>query len=280
MAFLELHGVSKGFTEGSARTEVLHDVNLSIERGECVAVVGASGSGKTTLVSLIAGLLLPDQGRITIEGKQVVGPGPDRGVVFQSYALLPWLTVYENVALAVDSVFPHLPALERRARTLELIEMVSLSRAADQRPAELSGGMRQRVAVARALAVDPQILLLDEPLSALDALTRATLQDELMRIWAERKKTLLLITNDIDEAVLLADRIVPLSRGPRARLCGEVRVALGRPRARKALNRDPLFRELRSQVTAALMAETGPRTSADPNGADEPVVALAAEAWS
>jgi nitrate/nitrite transport system ATP-binding protein len=186
---LELRAVAKGYGSGAARTEVLDGIDLAVGENEFVAIVGFSGSGKTTLVNLLAGLTEPDAGAVLKRGTPVRGPGPDRGVVFQSYSLMPWLTVKENVALAVDCVFAARPREERRARVARYIEMVGLTPAAYKRPAELSGGMRQRVAVARALAANPDVLLLDEPLSALDALTRAKLQDEIIRIWNEEQKT-------------------------------------------------------------------------------------------
>jgi nitrate/nitrite transport system ATP-binding protein len=254
---LELRGVGKRY----GATEVLADVNLSIAEGEFVAIVGFSGSGKTTLVNLLAGLAQADAGEVLKAGKPVRGPGPDRGVVFQSYSLLPWLTVSENVALAVDCVFAGRPRAERAARTARYVEMVGLTAAAYKRPAELSGGMRQRVAVARALAANPDVLLLDEPLSALDALTRANLQDELTRIWNEEKKTVLLITNDVDEALILADRIIPLDPGPRASLGPAFRVDLPRPRDRRALNHDARFKELRGAVTQYLIDAGGRRAA-------------------
>ena len=206
MAFLELRNVSKAYGEGAERTEVLANVSLEIERGEFVAIVGFSGSGKTTLLSLIAGLIEPDEGEILIDDKRIAGPGPERGVIFQNYSLLPWLTVYGNVALVVNHLFPAWPAKKRRAHVEHYVEMVHLTPALQKRPTELSGGMRQRVAVARALAMDPEILLMDEPLSALDALTRGTLQAEIEKIWREERKTAVLITNDVDEGLVLADR--------------------------------------------------------------------------
>jgi len=249
MAFLELANVSKSF----GNLSVLREINLSIEKGEFVAIVGYSGSGKTTLISLIAGLLHPDAGAIDLDGKPITGPGPERGVVFQNYSLLPWLSVYENVALAVAQVFPKYSPDELRAHTERFIAMVNLTPARDKRPRELSGGMRQRVSVARALAMQPEILLLDEPLSALDALTRATLQDEIERIWESEKRTVVLITNDVDEALLLADRIVPLTPGPGATLGEPISVTLERPRDRKALNHDSEFKRLRAIVTNQLL---------------------------
>jgi nitrate/nitrite transport system ATP-binding protein len=249
MAFLELNNVSKSFN-GHA---VLKDVSLSIGKGEFVAIVGYSGAGKTTLMNLINGLLKPDTGTAALDGHLITGPGPDRGVVFQNYSLLPWLTVFENVALAVDEVFPDWDAAKRRAHVERYIAMVNLTPAHDKRPSELSGGMRQRVSVARALAMEPQILLLDEPLSALDALTRATLQDEISRIWGENHKTVVMITNDPDEGIYLADRIIPLTAGPGATLGPSFTVDIPRPRDRKAINHDPHFKQLRRDVIAFLL---------------------------
>jgi len=250
---VELRGVGKGFGAGAARVQVLEGVDLAVAQGEFVAIVGYSGAGKTTLLSMIAGLTRPDAGAVLLDGRPVAGPGPDRGVVFQNYSLLPWLTVYENVALGVDQVFAHWPAEKRRAHVLRYVELVSLTPAREKRPAELSGGMRQRVAVARALATEPAVLLLDEPFSALDALTRATLQDELEAIWERDQKTVVMVTNDVDEALLLADRIVPLTAGPGATLGPSIEVGLPRPRDRRALNHDPRFKDVRRRVIGFLL---------------------------
>jgi nitrate/nitrite transport system ATP-binding protein len=255
--FLELTNVNKAY----ANRSVLQNVNLTIEQGEFVAIVGYSGSGKTTLISLIAGLLKPDQGTIKLNDLEITAPGPDRGVVFQNYSLLPWLNVTENVALAVDQVFPNHAPEKRREIVARAIAMVNLTPHVTKVPRQLSGGQRQRVSVARALAMDPQILLLDEPLSALDALTRATLQDEIERIWEADKKTVVLITNDVDEALLLADRIIPLTPGPGATLGESVAVTLARPRERKALNHDPEFKRLRALVTNQLLSYGAKRRS-------------------
>ena len=255
MAFLELRGVSKRFQRGRRDADVLSGVDLDIERGQLVAIVGYSGSGKSTLVSLIAGLLSPDRGSITLDGQPVRGPGPERAVVFQSYSLLPWLSVHQNVHLAVKSVFPSMDKEEQRRRTDEVIARVSLTPARDKRPHQLSGGMRQRVSLARALAMEPELLLLDEPLSALDALTRSSLQGEIERILQASGKTALLITNDIEEGILLADRIIPMSPGPCAVLGPEFVVPLPRPRVRKVVQHDARFKAIRQQVTEYLICE-------------------------
>lgn len=273
MAFLELKGVSKGYGAGQARREVLSGVNLQIDEGEFVAIVGFSGSGKTTLISTIAGLVQPDEGEVLLGGKAIEGAGPDRGVVFQSYSLMPWLSVRDNVALAVDAVYPQWSKAQRTAHVEKYIGMVGLSHAMDRRPSALSGGMRQRVAVARALAMNPQILLLDEPLSALDALTRAKLQDEIEAIWAQERRTVVLITNDVDEALILADRIIPLNPGPNASLGPEFRVTIPRPRDRRALNHDETFKDLRARITAYLL-QAGARRQAEQTAASDEPIAL------
>lgn len=250
---IQLKQIAKSYGEGHNKTSVLKDINLSIEDGEFIAIVGFSGSGKTTLISLIAGLIHPDQGQILKSGLPVTSPGPDRGVVFQNYSLMPWLSVFDNVALAVDQVYKHWPAAQRKAQTEKYIRMVNLGAAMDKKPAELSGGMRQRVNVARALAANPEILLLDEPLSALDALTRGKLQDEILKIWEQEKKTVILITNDVDEAIYMADRVIPLNPGPGATFGPEFRVGLERPRDRTELNHNPEFKKLRAEITRYLM---------------------------
>lgn len=251
---IELRGVAKGRGAGAGRREVLARLDLELHEGEFLAIVGFSGSGKTTLINLLAGLHAPDAGSVQLDGRPMPGAGPDRAIVFQNYSLLPWLTVHGNVALAVDRVFPQWSAARRRAHIERYIAMVGLTAARDQRPRQLSGGMRQRVAVARALAMEPRVLLLDEPLGALDALTRAGLQDEISRLWQEDKRTVVLITNDPDEAILLADRVIPLGAGPRATFGPSFVIDLPRPRDRLALNRDPHFKRLRKDILDWLMA--------------------------
>lgn len=252
-AFLELKNVSKGFGQGANRVEVLKNINLTIKEGEFIAIVGFTGSGKTTLINLISGLIQPDEGEILLKGKRILGPGPDRGVVFQNYSLLPWLTVAGNIEMAVKQVFPDMKKEERQEHVAKYISMVNLTPALHKKPLELSGGMRQRVSVARALSMDPEILLLDEPLSALDALTRGTLQIEIERIWRESKKTIMLITNDVDEGILLADRVIPLTPGPRATLGTEFPIDFQRPRDKAAINADPNFKKERNAINKFLM---------------------------
>ncbi len=251
---MSMVGVCKSFGSGITRTEVLSNINLNLRQGEFLAVVGFSGSGKTTFTKLLAGLERPDAGAVLFQGQAVVGPGPERGLVFQNYSLLPWLTVRGNIALSVNRVFAHWSRGERRDHIEKFIEMVGLKHAAHRRPHELSGGMRQRTSLARTLAMKPQVLLLDEPLSALDALTRSVMQDEILRIWEEEKQTCLMITNDVDEAIVVADRIVPLNPGPKASLGPMFSVELERPRDRTALNHDPNFKGLRNAITNYLSA--------------------------
>jgi nitrate/nitrite transport system ATP-binding protein len=258
VAYLELNNVSKNFG-GSV---VLKDINLSVEKGEFVAIVGFSGAGKTTLISLIAGLLKPTSGTLKLNDLEIAAPGPDRGIVFQNYSLLPWLTVFENILLAVEAVNPNWTAEKRAEHVEKYIAMVNLTPARNKKPGELSGGMRQRVAVARALAINPEFLLLDEPLSALDALTRATLQDEVSRIWLEDKKTVVMITNDPDEGIYLADRIIPLTAGPGATLGPSFKVEIPRPRDRKSINHDPHFKQLRREIVEFMLGSKSERHTA------------------
>jgi nitrate/nitrite transport system ATP-binding protein len=257
---LQINGLSKGYPG----TPVLKDINLSVAEGEFLAILGFSGTGKTTLISLIAGLIEPDAGEILVKGKPVSGPGGETSLVFQSYSLFPWLTVEGNVALAVDAVHKDKSKAERAALVREKVELVGLSHAIDRKPAELSGGMRQRVAVARALAMTPEILLLDEPLSALDALTRAKLQGEIDRIREQEKRTIVLITNDVDEALLLADRVAILD--PASGTINEIfDVSIARPREKTALNHDAEYKALRNRIANYLGSLNDARTA----GADE-----------
>ena len=259
MSFLEIKNASKTYTTGGKRTEVLTDINLDIAEGEFVAIVGYSGAGKSTLINFLSGLVKSDTGSVTLEGKPIEGPGPDRGLIFQNYSLLPWLTVFENIALAVDHLFPDWSDDKRREHIEKHIAMVKLTRARDKKPHELSGGMRQRVSVARTLATSPRILLMDEPFGALDALTRGELQQETLQIWEEDKRTVVLITNDPDEAILMADRVIPLTAGPRATLGPSIPITLPRPRRRAELNDNYDFKQIRAEVTDYLLKATDRR---------------------
>ena len=248
---IELQQVSKSFGSNA----VLKNITLSARAGEFIAVVGYSGSGKSTLMNLMAGLILPDEGKVLMEGVEVKNPSPERGLVFQNYSLLPWLTVRENIALAVNEIFSSETKDERTARVEEAIAMVKLSHAATKLPRELSGGMKQRVSVARTLAIKPKVLLLDEPLSALDALTRSVLQDQILEIREQTGQTIILITNDVDEALYMADRIIPLSTGPGATFGPEELVPAPHPRSRAELLKTPGMLEARERIVNYLLGQ-------------------------
>ncbi len=259
--FLKLRGLTKSYLgKTGSTTNVLGGIDLDVAEGEFVAILGFSGAGKTTLINALAGLIAPDGGTMRLRGKPITGPDRERGLVFQSYSLFPWLTVEGNVTLAVDAVHKDRTKAERRALVRQKIELVGLGHAIDRKPAQLSGGMRQRVAVARALAMEPEILLLDEPLSALDALTRAKLQDEIERIRKEEGRTILLVTNDVDEALLLADRVAVLTPAPAA-IIGQVwNVDVPRPRDREGMNNDAAYQALRKDIVdylGTLNAQSG-----------------------
>ena len=248
-SLLRIDHVDKSFTRGNATTDVLKDVSLSIEKGEFIAIIGHSGCGKSTLLNLIAGLTPVTSGAVLLEDREVNEPGPDRAVVFQNHSLLPWLTVYDNVRLAVDKVFGSTRSkAERHDWVLHNLDLVQMGHARDKRPAEISGGMKQRVGIARALAMEPKVLLMDEPFGALDALTRAHLQDSVMQIHARLGNTAIMITHDIDEAVLLADRIVMMTNGPAARIGEVLEVDLPRPRDRLAMVSNPTYIAAREAV--------------------------------
>ncbi|MFD1292251.1 ABC transporter ATP-binding protein [Lutibacter holmesii] len=263
MAYLELNNVSKTYGKGANATEVLSNINLQIEEGEFVAIVGFSGSGKTTLVNLTNGLLQPTSGEVLFKGKPIIGTSHERGVIFQNYSLLPWLTVYQNVSVAVKETFPKESKKFREDRVKEYIDMVNLTPAIHKRPKELSGGMRQRVSIARALAMDPEMIIMDEPLGALDALTRGNLQDEILNIWNKDKRTALLITNDVDEGIYMADRIIPLRPGPNATLGPEFKINIDRPRDKTSLNDDPEFKKTRNGIIEYLMEIGEERTTTE-----------------
>ena len=247
--YLKIENVGMTFETRKGPFVALRDIDLAIRQGEFVTLIGHSGCGKSTLLNLITGLNIPSAGYLFLSGRQITGPGPDRGVVFQNHSLLPWLTCFENVYLAVERVFG---GNETKARLIErtrhALELVHLTDAADKRPQEISGGMKQRVGIARALAMEPKVLLMDEPFGALDALTRARLQDELMRIVDETHSTVVMVTHDVDEAVLLADRVVMMTNGPAATIGEILEVDLPRPRDRLQLANDPVYMRLRKAV--------------------------------
>ena len=251
---IEFRNVSVWFGEGEDRTEVLSDINLEVRDGEFLAIVGFTGSGKTTLVNLMTGLLKPSAGEVLFRGKPIEGPGPERGIIFQNYSLLPWLTVRQNVALSVKKAYPDWDEERRKAHIERFVNMVGLSHALDRRPGELSGGMRQRTSIARVLAADPEVLLMDEPLGALDALTRGVLQDEILKIWSENRRTAVLITNDVDEGIYMADRIIPLDPGPAAGLGPQYQIDIERPRDKTDINNNASFKHVRTELLNYLVA--------------------------
>ena len=254
-AYLSIEGLGVTFAKGSARSEVLREIDLQVDEGEFVSIIGHSGCGKSTLLNVVAGLIPASIGGVILDHQEVDQPGPERAVVFQNHSLLPWLSVRENVALAVDKVFgASKSAAERRGWTLHNLSLVQMTHALDKRPSEISGGMKQRVGIARALAMQPKVLLLDEPFGALDALTRAHLQDTVMEIHAALHNTVLMITHDVDEATLLSDRIVMMTNGPRATIGGVLDVALARPRNRLAMAENPAYIHARAAVIEFLYA--------------------------
>jgi nitrate/nitrite transport system ATP-binding protein len=248
-AYLRIDHIDKRFTRGSSTTEVLKDVSLRVDTGEFVSIIGHSGCGKSTLLNIVAGLTTVTTGAVLLDGHEVNEPGPDRAVVFQNHSLLPWLSVYDNVRLAVDKVFGATKSRgERDAWTMHNLELVQMAHAKSKRPAEISGGMKQRVGIARALAMEPKILLLDEPFGALDALTRGHLQDSVMEIHRKLGNTVMMITHDVDEAVLLSDRIVMMTNGPAATIGEVLQVPLPRPRGRLGLASSTTYLKCRQRV--------------------------------
>jgi bicarbonate transport system ATP-binding protein len=245
-SFLRIENVSKIYPTPKGEYVVLKDVNLHIQEGEFICLIGHSGCGKSTLLNMVGGFSKPSIGEVTVNGKLITKPGPDRMVVFQGYALLPWLTVYENVMLAVDSVNPNLSKGEKNDIVRHHLAMVGLSEAAEKKPTQISGGMKQRVSIARALSIRPEVLILDEPFGALDAITKEELQEELLQIWTEHRCTVLMITHDIDEALFLADRLVMMTNGPAANIGEIMKIPFPRPRDRAQIMEDPLYYDLRN----------------------------------
>ncbi|MBD2725165.1 ATP-binding cassette domain-containing protein [Nostoc sp. FACHB-892] len=244
--FLVIEGVSKIYPTSEGPYTVLDGVDLKVREGEFVCIIGHSGCGKSTLLNMVSGFNTPTDGIVLLQDKPITEPGPDRMMVFQNYCLLPWLSVFDNVYLAVDSVFPKKPQAEKRAIVREHLAMVGLTEAADKKPNQLSGGMKQRVAIARALSIRPQVLILDEPFGALDAITKEELQEELLQIWREHQVTVLMITHDIDEALFLADRVVMMTNGPSAHIGEILNIPFSRPRNRRRIMEDPEYYDLRN----------------------------------
>jgi nitrate/nitrite transport system ATP-binding protein len=257
-SYLEISHVSKTFDTPRGSYPALKRCVLKVKEGEFVSLIGHSGCGKSTLLSIVAGLTLPTVGGVILEGKEIDGAGPDLGMVFQQHALLPWLSVFENVLLAVSEVFPELNRTEQHDRVTHFLEMVGLKESAHKYPSELSGGMCQRVGIARALSMRPKVLLLDEPFGALDALTRGHLQDEVLRLWQKFGQTVLMVTHDVDEAILLSDRIALMTNGPEATIAEVVEVTLPRPRNRVEIVRLPEYAELRTRLISFLHALRNP----------------------
>ncbi|MBX9959128.1 MAG: ABC transporter ATP-binding protein [Burkholderiaceae bacterium] len=264
--YIEVQGVEQTFKTAKGLFPALRDINLTVAKGEFVALIGHSGCGKSTLLNLIAGLTTPTNGALLCANREIAGPGPERAVVFQNHSLLPWLTCYENVYLAVERVFgaaskstgaPAENKAQLKARTEAALALVGLTHAAQKRPGEISGGMKQRVGIARALSMEPQVLLMDEPFGALDALTRAKLQDELLEIVARTKSTVVMVTHDVDEAVLLSDKIVMMTNGPAATIGEVLTVDLPRPRSRVELAEDPRYLHCRKAVIDFLYTRQG-----------------------
>jgi nitrate/nitrite transport system ATP-binding protein len=248
-SYVQIENASMVFSTKKGKFTALTGIDLHVDQGEFIALIGHSGCGKSTLLNLVAGLLDATDGVLLLANKEIKGPGPERGVVFQNHSLLPWLTAFENVYLAVEKVFGRAESRKQlKARTTAALELVGLTHAAAKLPGEISGGMKQRVGIARALAMEPKVLLMDEPFGALDALTRAHLQDELMKIVAATQSTVIMVTHDVDEAVLLSDRIVMMTNGPAATIGEILSVDLPRPRDRLQLAHDPKYHDLRSQV--------------------------------
>jgi len=244
--FLAIEDVSKIYPTSKGPYCVLKDVNLTVQAGEFICVIGHSGCGKSTLLNMVAGFSQPTTGEVRLQSQRIAKPGPDRMMVFQNYALLPWKTAFENVYLAVNRVYPQKSQAQKRAIVEEHLALVGLSEAAHKKPTELSGGMKQRVSIARALAIRPQVLILDEPFGALDAITKEELQEELLKIWSDHRCTVLMITHDIDEALFLADRLVMMTNGPAAQIGEVLNIPFPRPRDRERMMEDPQYYKLRN----------------------------------
>ena len=254
--FVSVEGLSKHYPAKEGELIVFDNVNIGLEKGEFVCIIGHSGCGKSTIMNVLAGLDSPTSGVVIMDGKEVAGPSLDRGIVFQNYSLLPWLTAIQNVSFGVRARWPKWSKEKVREHSARFLDMVGLSHSLDKKPSQLSGGMRQRVSIARAFATNPKMLLLDEPFGALDALTRGIIQDELIKIWGESQQTVFMITHDVDEAILLADRILLMTNGPRARVAESVKINLPRPRNRATIINDPGYYKIRNHLVHFLVTRS------------------------
>lgn len=261
--FVSVEGLSKSYASKSGDLVVFENVNIQLQQGEFVCIIGHSGCGKSTILNVIAGLDDPTSGAIIMNGKEISGPSLDRGVVFQNYSLLPWLTAMQNVCFGVQARWPSWSKSKVVEHSQHFLEMVGLKSSMGKKPSELSGGMRQRVSIARAFATSPQLLLLDEPFGALDALTRGVIQDELIKIWAESQQTVFMITHDVDEAILLADRILLMTNGPQAQVAESVKINLPRPRNRATIINDPAYYTIRNHLIHFLVEKSGQYSDSD-----------------
>lgn len=251
--FLSIEGLSKVFSVNGEELVVFENINITLEKGEFVCIIGHSGCGKSTIMNVLAGLDEPTSGNVIMDSQEVSGPSLDRGVVFQNYSLMPWLTAIQNVSFGVKARFPDWSKEKVKSHSKKFLEMVGLEEALSKKPSQLSGGMRQRVSIARAFATNPKLLLLDEPFGALDALTRGIIQDELIKIWGETQQTVFMITHDVDEAILLADRILLMTNGPKARVAESVKINLPRPRRRDTIIDNPDYYNIRNHLVHFLV---------------------------
>ena len=255
MSYLKIENMQIAFNTPKGKFVAVQDINLKVDKGEIISIIGHSGCGKSTIINAIAGMLTPAAGKVTLDGKAISGPGPDRGMVFQNYSLLPWLTVYQNIYEAVDAALHNIPKAEKHNRVERYLKMVNLWDHREKHPGQISGGMKQRVAIARAFSIDPEVLLLDEPFGALDALTKASLHIELLKMWnlTHRSKTIIMVTHDIEEAVFLSDRIVVMNNGPAATIREIESVHLPRPRNKKETVNLPEYKTIRERLLSLLM---------------------------
>ena len=264
--FLEVQGLSRHFASKDGGLTVFEDINFNIDKGEFVCIIGHSGCGKSTILSILAGLDAANAGVVIMNGREVAGPSLERGVVFQNYSLFPWRSALKNISFAVQARWPQWSKQQVVDHSMKFLEMVGLKGAEQRKPAQLSGGMRQRVSIARAFATRPQLLLLDEPFGALDALTRGVIQEELLTIWNETRQTVFMITHDVDEAILLSDRILLMTNGPKARIAESVKVSIARPRDRNSIIHDPGYYRIRNHLIEFLVSRSRELAGTAPSG--------------